>query len=239
MPELVVTGDDRLVIVKDRERLGVEFLAHDVESRSDILRERPHLGVERDPDEPAMGDLAGQLFERDILLAEAILIPCFRARYVNASAEAIELPGVEHAGHVVGIARRLPHGQATRRLPQDQIAAMRADVEERAQLAVRAAHDHDRLARQRHGAEIERLGQLRLVHGYEPHFLPDLLDLFLEDAAIAVDTAVDIRYRLTVIVAHPFNQHRHGKLHCVAVAREGLRPVANAHAAFGRAPATV
>src|ERR1700704_4106242 len=42
------------------------------------------------------------------------------------------------------------------------------------------------------GAEIQWLGQLRFMHGSKPDFLPDLLELFLEDVPIAVDSAVDI-----------------------------------------------
>src|SRR5262249_61169020 len=120
---------------------------------------------------------------------------------IESLSEAVELPSVKQARHVVGISRRFGHGQASRRLPQDQIAAMWAYVQESPNLVVRAAHDDDGFACNGHGPEIERFGNFRFVHGNEPDSFPDLLKLFFENALIAVDSAVDIRNRLAAFVA--------------------------------------
>src|SRR6266852_4811186 len=123
-----------------------------------------------------MCDLAGELLESNVLLLQAILIAGFRARNIDAASEAVELPGVEYARHMVGVAGRL---------------------------------------RYRQGPEVERIGQLGFVNGHEPHFLPDLLELLLENTLVAVDSAVDIRNRLAAVVGDLVPLRRHVNLRCV------------------------
>src|ERR1700730_14826196 len=77
---------------------------------------------------------------------------------------------------------------------------MRAYVEGRPHLIVRAARDDYRLARKSQGAEIQRLGQLRFMHGRKPDLLPDLLEFFLESFPNALATAVDIWGGFTDVV---------------------------------------
>ena len=89
---------------------------------------------------------------------------------------------------------------------------MRAYVEERPHLIVRAAHDDYRLSRKSQGAEIQRLGQLRFMHGRKPDLLPDLLEFFLEYVPIAVDSAVDIGDGLADVVGGLSHLDVHGKL---------------------------
>src|SRR5262249_13680022 len=209
VPELVITRYDGLVIMEDRERLGVELLAHDVESLADVCGQRLCIGIQRQPDEAAVRDLARELLKPNVFLPQPILISGFRAGNIHASSEAVELPSVKHARHVVGISRRFGHGQAARRLPQDQIAAMWAYVQESPNLVVRAAHDAGGYACHRNGPEIERFGNFRFVHGNEPDSYPDLLKLFFENALIAVDSAVDIRNRLAAIVGGLRHLRRH------------------------------
>src|SRR5262245_56689301 len=86
---------------------------------------------------------------------------------------------------------------------------MWAHIQESPNPVVRAAHDDDGFARNGHGPEIEWFGNFRLVHGNEPYSFPDLLNLFLENALIAVDSAVDIRNRLTAIVGGLLHLRRH------------------------------
>ena len=98
--------------MEDRERLGIELLFHDVEGSADVLGKRLDIAVERHPDESAVRNLAGQLLERDVLFPQSILITCLRPGNIDASSEAIELPGVKHARHVIGIAGWLGDGKA-------------------------------------------------------------------------------------------------------------------------------
>src|SRR5260370_2659321 len=156
-----------------------------------------------------MCDLAGDLLESTVLLLQAILIAGFRARNIDAASETVELPGVEHARHMVGVAGRLRYRQAPGGLPQDQIAAVGTHVEECPDLAVRAAHDDDGFARNRQGPEVERIGQLGFLNGHEPHFLPDLLELLLENTLVAVDSTVDIRNCPTAVALDLVPLRRH------------------------------
>src|SRR6516162_5365368 len=86
---------------------------------------------------------------------------------------------------------------------------MWAYIQESPNLVVRAAYDDDGFAGNGHGPEIEWFGNFRFVHGNEPYSFPDLLKLFLENTLIAVDSAVDIRNRLTAIVGGLRHLRRH------------------------------
>jgi len=109
---------------------------------------------------------------------------------VHAPAFHIELPGVEHAGHVLRISRRRSFRETPRGAALDQVGAVGADIEEGADLVVGVTADDDRLACDGHRPEVVRFGQFRFVADRNPDLLPDFLKLFLEDLLVAVDTAV-------------------------------------------------
>ena len=156
---------------------------------------------------PAETHFAVNRGERHVLLLQPILIALLHARDIRATPEAVELPGVEHARHVVGIAGGLGCSEVAGGLSDDQVSAVRADVPECAHFAVGAADNDDCLTRNGQGAKVEWLGKLRFVHRRQPNLLPDLLDLLLEDRLIGVHPAVHERHALAAVVGDALNLH--------------------------------
>src|SRR5690606_13132015 len=174
------------------QRLGSEGLAQAGKGLAGPFLARVGVGVvERHPAEPADPDLAAQPPQPDILLAQPVLVALLLARDVDAVPLHVELPGMEHAGHPLRVARRLALEEAARRPALDQHAPVRADVEEGADLVVGAAADDDRLAGDRRRPGVVGLRQLRLVADRDPGLLEDPLELLLEDLRVRVETAVD------------------------------------------------
>ena len=169
VPKLVVRVDDRLVIVEDFERLGLERLAQAVEGGLPPSPPAgPRIVVEVDPDEAAELHLAAQPAQADVLLAQPVLKTLLLAADIDAVSAHVVLPCMEHAGHPLRIARRLAFEEAAGRTPLDDHAAMRADVEERAHLVVGTAAHDDRLARNRDGAEVVCVRQFGFVADGNP-----------------------------------------------------------------------
>src|SRR5262245_54799479 len=110
---------------------------------------------------------------------------------------------MEHAGHALRLARRLPFEEAAGRTPLDDHAAMRAYVEERAHLVVGAAANDDRLARNAGGAEVVRIGEFRLVADRNPHALENVAELVLENPRVGIDAAVHPLAKLKLRVGEP------------------------------------
>ena len=133
---------------------------------------------------PPYADLALHFAHRRVFLAEALLVALLGARDVDAVAARVERPLVEDAGQALGVARRVV---------QDGVAAVRADVVERAHFVVVAA-DHD----QRHAGRMAEkpvvVGprHLRLVAGDDPRRPEQLLLLLLEDLLVGVDARIDV-----------------------------------------------
>src|SRR5262245_13139002 len=130
-------------------------------------------------------------------------MPFLLATDVDAVSLQVLLPCMEHAGHPLRIARRLPFEEAAGRAPLDDHAAMRAHVEERAHLVVGAAANDDRLARDADGAEVVRIGELRLVADRNPYALENVAELVLENPRVGVDAAVHPLAKLELRVGEP------------------------------------
>src|SRR5262245_870521 len=110
---------------------------------------------------------------------------------------------MEHAGHPLRIPRGLPFEEAAGRTPLDDHAAMRAHVQERAHLVVGAAANDDRFARNAAGAEVVRIGELRLVADRNPYALENVAQLILENLRIGIDAAVHPLAQLELRVGEP------------------------------------
>ena len=201
VPQLVVRVHDRLVIVENFKRLGVERLAQAGKCGPGPIFERTlRVVVEIDPDKAAEFHFATQAAQADVFLAQAILEAFLLAADVNAIASHVVLPGVEHAGHALWIAGGLAFEKAAGRTPLDDHAAVRADVEKRANLIVRAAADDDRLARDGNRAEIVGIRQFGFVADRNPGLFEDLLVFFFEDLRIRINATVDpLRFASTSV----------------------------------------
>src|SRR5438132_532752 len=123
--------------------------------------------------------VAVHIAQRRGCLAAALLIGLLVVRDVDAAAARIERPLVEDAGHALGVARRVV---------QDRVVAVRADIVERAHPGVVAAHHDQRDAgRMREQAIVEGLGQLRLVAGNDPRWPEQLLLLLLAVRLVGIE----------------------------------------------------
>ncbi|MCY1241162.1 hypothetical protein D9M72_540510 [compost metagenome] len=135
-----------------------------------LLGQRLRVHVQIDEDQ------AAELFhahrrQARVVLAEARHV--LGVAHMDQLAVQAERPGVVGAGdHVLGLA-----GAIRKQL----MGAVRADVVERAQHAVAAAHDEHVLAGHLHRGVLVVLGHLALVHHAHPAAREDRLLLLLED----------------------------------------------------------
>jgi hypothetical protein len=167
-------------------------LAHvrleDVHRAADEFAQRRAIVGQVDPDEAAVADLALHLAHRRVFLGEAALVALLGARDVDAVPAAVERPLVEDARHALGVARRVV---------QDRVTAVRADVVEGAYFVVVAAHHDERHAgRVSEEPVVVRCRHLRLVAGEDPGGLEELLLLFFEYRLVRVEARIDVmRFR--------------------------------------------
>ena len=183
VPQLEVGAHVRLVEVEDFQRL-FEERREDVHGAAEELGERRGVVGDVHPDEAAEAHLAAHLAQRRVLLAEAVLVALLAARDLDARPARVERPLVEDARHALGIARRIV---------EQRVAAVRADVVERAHLVVVAAHGDERHARRvGEQAVVKGCGYLRLVARDDPRAPEELFLLLLEDLGVRIDPRVDV-----------------------------------------------
>src|SRR5262245_49754838 len=131
----------------------------------------------------------------DVAALEPLLIAGVAPGNRQTVPPSIELPGVKHARDALWRARGTGLLQISRRFPQQQRAAVRADVEESPHHAILTANDRHGFAGDAGRAKIERRGELALVRDEQPALSPDLRALFRENARIGVDATIDERQR--------------------------------------------
>ena len=160
----------------------VEGVVDDRERVTHVAFEALDVGVVADEDQPAMVAHLGNRFEAEGLAVEGFAIGLFAGDALEFAARAVD-PAVIEAAEVVRA--------AALQVPADQVAAMAAGVEQRADLAVVAGDQDQRAAADAAGDEVAGVGEFRHVAGEQPGAIEDQLPLEFEDLPVDEDAAVD------------------------------------------------
>src|SRR3712207_986886 len=155
-------------------------------SGPDVVLQRIAPVVEVHVDEAPVADLRPHLAQAEVPAGDAALaaraVAGLLAGQADAVALRVERPGVEDAGHALGVARRAV---------EDGVPPVGADVVEGPHPVVLAADDYEVHARRvMVGPVVVRFGELALVAGEHPRLREDLFFLFLEDRRVRVHARV-------------------------------------------------
>ena len=151
-----------------------------------------------------VAEIAGQAFDRRVEADEHHPAVAFEARY-RLEAECLTVEGrrvgvvardrgqmpAEVEGPGVIKAAEEPGRAGT--LAADDVAAMRAGVEERARGAICVAHQDDRTPADPSGDKVARIGDFRFMAGIEPRVVEYLAPFLLQDLRIGEHAPVDAK----------------------------------------------
>ena len=157
--------------------VAVEPLVDRLLRRTEIVRQRGGIGVQRAEDEAAVALDARHLREAELVVLEI-------AGIAFGPGHAAELPGVVVGPAVIGT---LEGRCRATRVAADTGAAVRAAVEERAQPAIRIAQHDDRAQAELRGDVVVVARDLALVREVDPHRAEDVRHLQVEDHRIGID----------------------------------------------------
>ncbi len=147
------------------------------------ILERRHIRVQAAEQEAAIVFKARHLFQivRGFLVEAVGIAGAFRVLDLEQLAAVVEGPAVERAG-VGGLVAALVAAQHG--------AAMGAGVDQRVELALAVARDHDRLAADVGGVVVVVVGDLAFVRQVDPVALEDVLHLEFKQGLVGKGAAV-------------------------------------------------